>query len=303
MIYKPFSFKSSFQLEGLRKAEDCFKSVLNRATDIAEALHGLALIERVKGNIDKAVDYMKTYVHLSSDMEKTSELAKLYENFGRFEEAGKIYAGLREKFPENGYYRRKYVEMTAFQQGKTGKNELTMLLSEAHKNIIASGGSVWPIYESAIGQDLAGKEGELSDEWVKRSLLSWRKAEDHPNTNCWVLWEMTRCRLKNAKGSEKIRVANSLKKLIEKNLREMPDYSGGYAAMARCLLAFNDLTNNDKALDYLEKAWFLDQSSIETGEMLAETAKGLGKSVMVDVVGYNVILSEPEAASSIFKFQ
>ena len=301
--YYIFSFKSSFQLEGLRKAEDCFKSVLNRATDIAEALHGLALIERVKGNIDKAVDYMKTYVHLSSDMEKTSELAKLYENFGRFEEAGKIYAGLREKFPENGYYRRKYVEMTAFQQGKTGKNELTMLLSEAHKNIIASGGSVWPIYESAIGQDLAGKEGELSDEWVKRSLLSWRKAEDHPNTNCWVLWEMTRCRLKNAKGSEKIRVANSIKKLIEKNLREMPDYSGGYAAMARCLLAFNDLTNNDKALDYLEKAWFLDQSSIETGEMLAETAKGLGKSVMVDVVGYNVILSEPEAASSIFKFQ
>ena len=40
-------------------------------------------------NIDKAVDYMKTYVHLSSDMEKTSELAKLYENFGRFEEAGR----------------------------------------------------------------------------------------------------------------------------------------------------------------------------------------------------------------------
>ena len=37
--------------------------------------------------------------------------------------------------------------------------------------------------------------------------------------------------------------------------------------------------------------------------MLAETAKGLGKSVMVDVVGYNVILSEPELAGCIFKFQ
>ena len=83
----------------------------------------------------------------------------------------------------------------------------------------------------------------------------------------------------------------------------MPDYSGSYTAMARCLLAFNDLTNNDKALDYLEKAWFLDESSAETGEMLAETAKGLGKSVMVDVVGYNVILSEPELAGCIFKFQ
>ena len=301
--YYIFSFKSSFQLEGLRKAEDCFKNVMNSTGDIAEALHGLALVERVKGNIDKAADYMKTYVHLSSDMEKTAELAKLYENFGRFEEARKIYANLREKYPENGFYRRKFVEMTAFLQSKTGKNELTMLLSDAHKNTIASGGSVWPIYESAIGQELAGREGELSEEWLKRSLLSWRKAEDHPDTNYWVLWEMTRCRLKNAKGAEKTRVANSLKKLIEKNLREMPDFSGGYAAMARCLLAFNDLTNNDKALDYLEKAWFLDQSSAETGEMLAETAKGLGKSVMVDVVGYNVILSEPEIASCIFKFQ
>ena len=270
---------------------------------LKNSLGFLSLIERVKGNIDKAADYMKTYVHLSSDMEKTAELAKLYENFGKFEEARKIYANLREKFSDNGYYRKKFVEMTALLQSKTGKNELTMLLSESHKNIISSGGSVWPLYESAIGQDLASREGELSDEWLKRSLLSWRKAEDHPDTNCWVLWEMTGYRLKNAKGSEKTRVANSLKKLIEKNLREMPDYSGGYVAMAKCSLAFNDLTNNDKALDYLEKAWFLDQTSIETGELLAETAKGLGKSVIVDVVGYNVILSEPEAASCIFKFQ
>lgn len=301
--YYIFSFKSSFQLEGLRKAEECFKNVMNGSGDIAEAFHGLALVERVKGNVDKAVDYMKTYVHISSDMEKMAELAKLYENFDRFEEARKIYENLREKYPENGYYRRKYVEMTASIQSQTGKNELTRLLSEAHKNTIASGGSVWPIFESAIGQDLASREGELSEEWLKRSLLSWRKAEDHPATNYWVLWEMTRCRLKNAKGSEKTRVANSLKKLIEKNIREMPDYSGSYVAMARCLLAFNDLTNNDKALDYLEKAWFLDQSSAETGEMLAETAKGLGKSVLVDVVGYNVILSEPEIAGYIFKFQ
>ncbi len=301
--YYIFSFKSSFQLEGLRKAEECFKEITRNYGDISEALHGLALVERVKGNVDKAVDYMKTHVHLSSDMEKTVELAKLYENFCRYEEAKKIYANLRDKYPENGFYRRKYVEMTAFIQDKTGKNELTMLLSDAHKNIISSGGSVWPIYETAIGQELASRSGDLSDEWLKRSMLTWRKAEDHPDTNYWVLWEMTRSRLKNAKGAEKTRVANSLKKLIEKNLREMPDYAGSYVAMARCLLAFNDLTNNDKALDYLQKAWFLDQSSAETGEMFAETAKSLGKSVLVDVVGYNVILSEPEIATNIFKFQ
>ena len=301
--YYIFSFRSSFQLEGLRKAEECFTEITKNYGDISEAMHGLALIERVKGNVDKAVDYMKTYVHLSSDMEKTAELAKLYENFCRYDEAKKIYGSLREKYPDNGYYRRKFVEMIAFIQNKTGKNELTMMLSEAHKNIISSGGSVWPIYESAIGQELASRGGDLSDEWLKRSMLSWRKAEDHPDTNSYVLWNMTRCWLRNAKGAEKTRAANSLKKLIEKNIREMPDCSESYVAMARCLLAFNDLTNNDKALDYLEKAWFLDQSSVETAEMLAETAKSLGKSVFVDVVGYNVILSEPEISTGIFKFQ
>ena len=83
----------------------------------------------------------------------------------------------------------------------------------------------------------------------------------------------------------------------------MPDYSGGYVAMAKCLLAFNDLTNNNKALDYLKRAWFLNNTSVETGKLLAETAKSLGKSDIVDVVGYNVVLSEPEIANTIFKFQ
>ena len=83
----------------------------------------------------------------------------------------------------------------------------------------------------------------------------------------------------------------------------MPYYSGGYVAMAKCLLAFNDLTNNDKALDFLLRAWFIEQSSLKTGEMLAKTAKELGKSVIVDVVGYNVILSEPEVVNNIFKYQ
>ena len=84
-------------------------------------------------------------------------------------------------------------------------------------------------------------------------------------------------------------------------VRKIIDASVNHLSLNAALL--NDLTNNDKALDYLEKAWFLDQSSSETGEMLAETAKGLGKSVMVDVVGYNVILSEPEVSTGIFKFQ
>ena len=68
-------------------------------------------------------------------------------------------------------------------------------------------------------------------------------------------------------------------------------------------MSFNDLTNTDKALDYLKKAWFLDQYSVEIGELLAQTAKNLGKSLIVDVVGYNVVLSEPEVVNTIFKYQ
>ena len=301
--YYIFSYRSSFQVEALRKAEICFTDTLKSFPGDLEATHGLALVERMRGNLDKAAEYMKTYVHLAPSFEKYAELAKMYENFCKYEEARTIYSSLRDKYPENGYYRKKYVETTALLQNKSGKDELTKLLSEAHKNIVANQGSVWPIYETAIGQEMASKRKELSDEWKKRSMLSWRKAESHADFNSWVLWEMTRSLLENAQGSEKTKVANSLKKLIEKNVREAPDASGAYLAMARYLLSFNDLTNTDKALDYLKKAWFLDQHSVEIGELLAQTAKNLGKSLIVDVVGYNVVLSEPEIVNTIFKYQ
>ena len=302
--YYLFSFRTSNQADGLAKAEACFKKAMNDFADHKEAIRGLALIERVRCNLDKAVEYTKTIVNLSNaGKEKQLELARLYENFRLFGEAAKTYAALREAFPENGYYRRKYVEMTAMLQQESGKNELTVLLSDAHKNIIAKGNSAWAVFETAIGQEMASRMGNLSSEWLKRSMLSWHKAETFIDNNPWILWEMIRCQLRNLNGTDKQRRANVLMKLMSKNLREMPDSAEAWAAMARCHLAFNDLTNLDKALHYLLKAWFIDSSSAEIGTMLAETAKGVGKSVMVDVVGYNVVLSEPELANSIFKLQ
>ena len=301
--YYIFSYRSSFEVEALRNAENCFLDVLKNFGEVPEANFGLALIERTRGSLFKAIEYMKKYIDFFPNSNKSVELAKMYENFGKYDEARKIYGILRDKYPENGYYRKKYIENTAYLQNKSGKNELTMLLSQIHKNILPEGGSIWPIYETAIGQEMASKEGNLSDEWLKRSMLSWRKAESHPDFNYWALWEMIRSKLENSQGIEKTKFASSFKNLVEKNIREMPDYAGGYLSMARCLLAYNDLTNNDKALNYLEKAWFIDQSSFEIGELLAKTAKSVGKSVIVDVVGYNVLLSEPEIANCIFKFQ
>lgn len=302
--YYIFSYRSSFQVEGLNKAEACFREISTTFGDVPDALYALALCERVRGNFEKAVEYLQYYVRINSDLEKTVELARLYENFSRYTEARKCYADLRKQFPEKGFYRRKYVEMTAMLQAETGKNELTMLLSEAHKDIIANPASVWPVYESAIGQEMASREQtSLSAEWLKRSMLSWHKAEAHPELNYMVVADMVRCQLRNLSGTDKTRTATSLKKLCEKNMRETPDAASVYASMARCFLAFNDLTNKDKALNYLERAWFIDDSAVDVGEKLAETAKALGKSVIVDVVGYNVILSEPEIANGIFKFQ
>ena len=301
--YYLFASRSNFVAEGIGKAEMCFKEAISSFGERPDAVMGLALCERMRGNVEKAVEYTREWVNLGPETDRLLVLARLRENFGLYSDARKDYETLRDCYPSNGFFRRKYVEMTAMLQTQTGKSELTQLLSDASKRMLASSTSVWPVFETAIGQEMASHQGNLSDEWLKRASLNWRKAEAHPDTNQWVIWEMVRCQLKNLKGIEKQRMAKSLLAISEKNIHEMPDQALAWATMARCCLGFNDLTNKDKALNYLCKAWFIDSSYVEIGEMLAETAKGLGKSVMVDLVGYNVILSEPELANNIFRFQ
>lgn len=301
--YYIFSFNTSFLAEGLNKAESCFKAVIQNFGENPEVCYALALCQRVRGNFPSAIDYMRSYVRLSTKADKTLCLARLLENSKNYDEALSCYRSLREQFPENGYYRRKFVEMTAFLQGETRKNQLNMLISECHRKSMTQPSDIWPIYEMALAQEMASQtENNLSKEWQKRSMISWHKAESHTELNQWVTENLVRCQLKNLSGIEKVKMANSLKKLCEKTIREAPDSAESYLAMARCYLTFNDLTNKDNALNYLMRAWFLDNSIIEISELLAETAKSLGKSDIVDVIGYNVILSEPEISNSVFKF-
>ena len=302
-VYYLFTFNTSMLVDGLNKAEACFKEVLTSFGQDADAYFALALCERVRGNIDKAVEYMKNYLSLSKRSDKTIYMATMLENFRKYKDALTCYEELRKQFPEKGLYRRKYVEMTARLQNETGKNQLNMLMSRCNREHIDNPESIWPIYESALAQELASKkDSTLSKEWQKRSMLSWRKAEDCSELNSWVVDEMVRCMLDGLTGTDRVKKATSLKKTCEKTMRVALDVAESYLSTARCFLAFNDLTNKDNALNYLERAWFLDDSRIETGELLAETAKYLGKSHIVDVVGYNVILSEPEIANAVFKF-
>ena len=296
-----FGCRAKFQQESFVNAEKAFNEVLARFGENEAAIRGLALCERSRGNVEKAVEYTRGLVKISSDPQRLFELARLHENFQQFGEARKCYASLRSLFPENGFYRRKTIEVTAEISKISSKNELMNLLSEHHQSLQSKPDQIWLLYETAIAQELLADYTAQKEEWVKKSLLNWHKAVNHANSNHWVRWAMLRCQFSHLKAADKQRAAVANLKACEKILREMPDNAMAYQAMARCHLAFGDLTNSDKALSYLEKSWFISNENYETAELLAKTARELGKSVIVDSIGYNMILLEAELATTIFQ--
>ncbi|MBU1106516.1 MAG: tetratricopeptide repeat protein [Candidatus Riflebacteria bacterium] len=296
-----FGSRSKFQTESFASAEKAFNEVLTKFGENEAAIRGLSLIERARGNTAKAVELTRSLVKLSSDPQRLYELARLHENFQQHGEARKCYSSLRNLFPENGYYRRKNIEMTAELSKSGSKNELMNLLSEHHQTMQGKTDQIWLLYETALGQELLAEYTAQKEEWVKKSLLNWHKAANHSDCNHWIRWGMLRCQLKHLKNADKQRAAVSNLKACEKILREMPDNTLAFQAVARCYLAFGDLTNSDKALGFLEKSWFLSTEYSETGELLARTARELGKSVIVDAIGYNMILLEPELATTMFQ--
>jgi tetratricopeptide (TPR) repeat protein len=296
-----FGSRSKFQVESFASAEKTFNDVLAKFGETEAAIRGLALVERARGNVEKAVEHTRSLVKLSSDPQRLYELARLHENFQQHGEARKCYSSLRNLFPENGYYRRKNIEMTAELSKSGSKNELLNMLSEHHQALQSKTDQIWLLYETALGQEMLAEYTAQKEEWVKKSLLNWHKAANHADTNHWIRWAMLRCQFAHLKSADKQRAAVSNLKACEKILREMPDNTLAFQAVARCYLAFGDLTNSDKALGFLEKSWFLSTEYSETAELLAKTARELGKSVIVDAIGYNMILLEPELATTMFQ--
>lgn len=296
-----FSYRSKTQQEGFNKAEASFNEAMARFGESEKIIEGLALIERARGNTEKAVEQTKNLIRLSSDPKKLYILARLHENFQQFGEARKYFSSLSNLFPENGFYRRKVVEMTAELSKLSNKNELMNLLSEHTQNLQGKPDQIWVLYETALAQQYLADFSTQKEEWMKKSLLNWHKAANHLNANQWIRWGMLEAQFRFLKNVEKQRAAANNLKACEKILREMPDNSMAYKAIAQCYLAFGDLTNTDKALKFLEKAWFLSREFSDTGLLLAKTGQELGKSVIVDEVGYNMILLEPELALSIFQ--
>lgn len=296
-----FSFRAKFQADGFAGAEKVFNEVISRFGENEAAVRGLSLIERARGNVEKAVEHSRALVKLSSDPQRLFELGRLHENFQQYNEARKCYASLRSLFPENGFYRKKVIDMTAEVSKSSSKNDLMNMLSEHHQSLQTRPDQVWLLYETALAQEHLAEFTAQKDEWIKKALLNWHKAANHADTNHWVRWGMLNCQFRHLKGADLQRAAANNLKACEKILREMPDNSSAFAAVARCYQAFGDLANIDKAMTFYEKAWFLSKENSEVAEKLARTAKELGKSVIVDSTGYNMILLEPELASIIFQ--
>lgn len=296
-----FSFRSKLQQEGFNKAEASFNEVLARFGESEDAVAGLALVERARGNTERAVEQTRSLIRISSDPRKLYVLARLHENFQQFGEARKCYSSLSNLFPENGFYRQKVVRMTAELSKISSKNELMNMLSDHTQSLQGKPDQIWVLFETALAQQYLAEFSTQPEEWVKKSLLNWHKAANHLHANHWIRWGMLEAQFSFLKNIEKQRAAANNLKACEKIMREMPDNSLAYRAVGQCYMAFSDLTNTDKALKYFEKAWFLSQEFSETGVLLAKTAKELGKSVIVDAVGYNMILLEPELALSVFQ--
>lgn len=296
-----FSHRSKLQQNGFSKAEASFNEVLAKFGENEKAIEGLALLERARGNSEKAVEYTRNLIRISSDPKKLYSLARLHENFQQFGEARKCYSSLKNLFPENGLYRKKVIEMTSELSKSSSKNELMNLLSDHTQSLQGRPDQIWVLYETALAQQYLADFSTQKDEWMKKSLLNWHKAVNHLHANHWIRWGMIEAQFKFLKNVEKQRAAANNLKACEKILREMPDSSLAHKAVAHCYLAFCDLTNTDKALKFLEKSWFLTNEYTDTGLLLAKTGKELGKAVIVDGVGYNMILLEPELALSIFQ--
>lgn len=300
--YYLFSARTRQKTDGLATAECAFNEVLARFGANNElALKGLLLCERARGNIGRALEQAQSLIKAASDSSNLFRLAKLHENFQQYAEARKCYASLVNLFPENGNYRIRYLETLAEISKNSSKNELLNYLSELFQKMRKDNENIWLHFDTAVGQELAAQFGTQPEEWVKRALLSWNKAYTHANANVWVKLRMVECQLRHLTGKDRLRAINNNIKICEKVLFETPNNPIAYKGMGLCHLAYNELSHNDLALEFLLKAWFLAPEDGEINLLLAQAAKGVGKSVIVDGIGYNMLLLEPELGNSIFQ--
>jgi tetratricopeptide (TPR) repeat protein len=295
-IHYILAFGTRFQAESFQHAENLFRGIVDENPDLTWPFLGLSLINRSRGEVKKAAIYLQELVKLSADPEALFSLARLFENFQSFAEAEKFYLSLRNLIPENGFYRKKAIEMMAkdIEPGRTDR--LNDFLMSRQNDLRKESNPTWTFFEIGWAQMFLARRGNDRDEWAKKALLTWNKAVSAPEVSPWTRWGLLEAQIEFLRGAEKVRALNQQLKICEKIARELPELAFSHSYLGLCYLGFEDLAQTDRAVKYLETAVFLDPRHPELWFLLGRAYRSIGKSSRVDAVKNNMLLLEPETA-------
>jgi tetratricopeptide (TPR) repeat protein len=289
-----FGVGSKFQAEALTKAESLFRETLQDHPQHIPALRGLATVYRATGDVRQAGEYLNEVVRAGTDPQALYALARLHENFQHFTEAHKCYSSLRNLFPDHGLYRRKVIEMLGQLSDASSKNELMNHIGVLQEQIAGCANPMWFLHDLAFTQALIARRTTQREEWARRSLLTWHKANSQPNPAPWIQWGLMETQLEFLRGTDRFQALTAQAKMCEKLVREHPDLPYAHAFLGVCYLGYQDLTQTERGLGHLETAFFLAPQAVDIALSIARAAREVGRPNEVDAVRHYMILLEPE---------
>ncbi|MBF0500897.1 MAG: tetratricopeptide repeat protein [Candidatus Riflebacteria bacterium] len=294
-IHFLFGMGRKFQADSLKRAEELFETVLERFEDNQSYAHrGLCLVHRARGDYRKAVIHLQELVKESADPAALHALARLNANFQMWGEAKRCYSSLRSLFPENGLYRRRFIEVIAADTDVESKNELSNFINTCQEGIRADPQQAWLLHDLGWAQTLVARKSVQREEWSRRALLTWNKAGVLDDAPPWLRWGLMEVQLEFLKGAEKHRALQQNVKACEKIAREYPDLAMAHQYVGVAYLGFEDLAQTDRAVKNLETAFFLAPDAADTTFLLARTYRTLGRSARVEAMRQIMLLLEPE---------
>ncbi|MBF0543715.1 MAG: tetratricopeptide repeat protein [Candidatus Riflebacteria bacterium] len=293
-IHFLFGMGSKFEQDFVKRGEKLFLEVLGKFGEHPQAHKGLSLIYRAQGDFKKASFHIQELVKTSADPSLLYYVGRFFKNFQEFSEARKCFSSLKNLFPENFLYRRCTIESIALEADSTGKSELPDFINALQEKLRTDSGKQMVLHDLALAQRLMASRSPQKEEWLKRSLLTWNKAVALADSSPWTKWGLMEAQFETLKGPERVKSVQANLRVCEKLAREFPDIPHSHFFLGLAFLAFEDLTQTDRAVHHLEVSTFLNPDFVEGWQILGQSYRAIGKSSKVDVIKQNVILLEPE---------
>ncbi|MBF0409594.1 MAG: tetratricopeptide repeat protein [Candidatus Riflebacteria bacterium] len=289
-----FGMGSKFEQDFIKKGENLFLEVLSAYPENPHAHKGLSLIYRAQADFKKASFHIQELVKVSADPFMLYYVGRFFSNFQAFADARKFFVSLRNLFPENFLYRRKTIESIASEGDSTGKSELGDLINSLQDKLRTDSDKQLVLHDLAWAQTLMARRSPQKDEWQKRALLTWNKALALSEPSPWIRWSAMETQTESLRGTERLKSIQANLRNCEKIAREHPDMPHAHYYLGLAHLAFEDLTQTDRASGHFETAAFLNPEFVECWQALGQCYRTLGKSARLDGIKLSVILSEPE---------